>query len=216
MAAQDLDADGVERAEPRHALDGAAHQRADALLHLARRLVGEGDGQDLGAARAARAQDVGNAGGEHAGLAGAGPRQHQHRSVDRLDGGPLLRVEVRPCRGPRAARAPAPRCWPSAQRPSARAAKSAAELWRFADIACNYSTGARAGNRPAAPSHSRSAARTRAANSWSKLARNCVIIARRSDGGVAAAGFIRRGSPEGTIGCGSGEVRSRPALLCAA
>ena len=47
MAAQDLDADGVERAEPRHAFDRAADQLADALLHLARRLVGEGDGEDL-------------------------------------------------------------------------------------------------------------------------------------------------------------------------
>ena len=47
VPAQDLDADGVEGAEPGHALDGAADQRADALLHLARGLVGEGDGQDL-------------------------------------------------------------------------------------------------------------------------------------------------------------------------
>ena len=47
VAAQDLDADRVEGAEPRHALDGAADQVADALLHLARRLVGEGDGEDL-------------------------------------------------------------------------------------------------------------------------------------------------------------------------
>ena len=94
MAAHDLHADGVERAEPRHAFDGAAHEMADALLHLARRLVGEGDGQNLGAPRTARAHDVGDAGGEHAGLAGAGPRQHEHRSVDRLDGGALLWVEI--------------------------------------------------------------------------------------------------------------------------
>ncbi len=47
MAAQELDADRVEGAEPGHALDGAADEHADALLHLARRLVGEGDGEDL-------------------------------------------------------------------------------------------------------------------------------------------------------------------------
>ena len=47
MAAQDLGADRVEGAEPGHALDHAADQLADALLHLARRLVGEGDGEDL-------------------------------------------------------------------------------------------------------------------------------------------------------------------------
>ena len=94
MAAQDLHADGVERAEPGHAFDGAAHQVADALLHLARRLVGEGDGQDLGAARATRAHDVGDARGEHARLAGARARQHEHGPVDRLDGSALLGVEI--------------------------------------------------------------------------------------------------------------------------
>ncbi len=47
VAAHDLDADGVEGAEPGHALDHAADQLADARLHLPRRLVGEGDGEDL-------------------------------------------------------------------------------------------------------------------------------------------------------------------------
>ncbi len=47
VAAQHARADGMERAQPLHALDRAADQRADALLHLARGLVGEGDGQDL-------------------------------------------------------------------------------------------------------------------------------------------------------------------------
>ena len=48
VAAQDLHADRVERAEPGHALGAAfADQPADAVLHLARRLVGEGDGEDL-------------------------------------------------------------------------------------------------------------------------------------------------------------------------
>ena len=44
MAAEQLDADGVEGAQPRHALDRLADEDADALLHLARGLVGEGDG----------------------------------------------------------------------------------------------------------------------------------------------------------------------------
>ena len=47
MTAQDLDADGVEGAEPRHALDHAADQLSDPGLHLPRRLVGEGHGEDL-------------------------------------------------------------------------------------------------------------------------------------------------------------------------
>ena len=93
MAAQDLHADGMEGAEPRHALDHLADDLADAVLHLARRLVGEGDGEDLAGPGAAEAEDVGDAHGEHAGLAGAGAGQHQHRAVERLHRLALLRIE---------------------------------------------------------------------------------------------------------------------------
>ena len=54
MPAQELDAERVEGAEPGHALDDAADQPADPRLHLARRLVGEGDREDLGSAAPAR------------------------------------------------------------------------------------------------------------------------------------------------------------------
>ena len=84
MGAQDLDADGMEGAEPGHALDHAADQVADALLHFARRLVGEGDGQNLAGPGLAGGQDMGKPGGEHAGFAGAGAGQHQqagHRLI---------------------------------------------------------------------------------------------------------------------------------------
>ena len=84
MAAQHLGADGMEGAQPLHALDHAADQGADALLHLARRLVGEGDAQDLPRPGAAGGQDMGQAGGQHPGLAGARAGQHQHRAVHRL------------------------------------------------------------------------------------------------------------------------------------
>ena len=94
MAAQQLDADGVEGADPGHALDGRADQHADALLHLARGLVGEGDGEDLARECTAGRQDMGDAGGEHAGLAGAGAGQHQHRAFQRFDGFPLLRIQA--------------------------------------------------------------------------------------------------------------------------
>ena len=94
VAAQDLDADGVEGAEPRHAFDRAADQRADALLHLPRGLVGEGDGEDLRGARPSRAQDMGDARGEHARLAGPGACEHQHLPVDRFDGRALFRIEL--------------------------------------------------------------------------------------------------------------------------
>ena len=56
MAAQNAHADGVERAEPGHALDGAADKLAHALFHFARGLVGEGHGQNLVRARAPRSR----------------------------------------------------------------------------------------------------------------------------------------------------------------
>ena len=93
MAAQDFHADRMEGAEPRHALDHVADDLADAVLHLARRLVGEGDGEDFARPGAAGGEDVGDAHGEHARLAGAGAGQHQHRAVERLDREPLLGIE---------------------------------------------------------------------------------------------------------------------------
>jgi hypothetical protein len=78
MAAQQLGRDRVEGAEPRHALGHWADEVADALLHLARRLVGEGDGEDLRGEGAAGRDEMGDAGGQHAGLAGAGAGEHQH------------------------------------------------------------------------------------------------------------------------------------------
>ena len=77
MAADDLDADGVKGAEPRHALDRAADEVAHPRLHLPSRSVGEGDGEDLRRVGAALAEDVADAGCEHAGLAGPGASQHQ-------------------------------------------------------------------------------------------------------------------------------------------
>ena len=93
VAAQNPHPDRVERAEPRHALDHVADDLADAMLHLARRLVGEGHGENFARAGAAEAENMGDAHGEHAGLAGAGAGQHQHRAVERLDREPLLRIE---------------------------------------------------------------------------------------------------------------------------
>ena len=95
MAAQELDADRVEGAEPRHALDIAfADQHADALLHLARGLVGEGDGEDLRGVGEAGGEDMGDAGGQDARLAGAGAGEHQNRPFGGLDGEALLGVQA--------------------------------------------------------------------------------------------------------------------------
>src|SRR5690606_2123572 len=84
MATKDPDADGVEGAQPLHAFDDAADKVADAVLHLARRLIGEGDGEDLSGPRLARVQQMGKPRRQHPGLAGAGARQHQERSLGGL------------------------------------------------------------------------------------------------------------------------------------
>ena len=73
----------MEGAEPAHPLDHAADEPADALLHLARGLVGEGDGEDLPRPGLAGGEDMGEPGGEHPRLAGARARQHQDRPLGR-------------------------------------------------------------------------------------------------------------------------------------
>ncbi len=90
VPAQNARGDRMKGAEP-HALGGAADHRFQPLAHLARRLVGEGDGEQFGRESAAGGDRKGEPGGQHAGLAGAGAGEHQHRPVDRLDG-PALRV----------------------------------------------------------------------------------------------------------------------------
>ena len=94
MAAEHLGAGGVEGAEPGHALDRAAADRRDALLHLARRLVGEGDGEDLARPGFAGGDEVGEAGGQRRGLAGAGAGEDQHRPFGGEHGLALRRVEA--------------------------------------------------------------------------------------------------------------------------
>ncbi|MCY1499457.1 hypothetical protein D9M68_334750 [compost metagenome] len=71
-----------------------ADEHADALLHLARRLVGEGHRKDLRREGAAGRKDVGDAGRQHAGLAGAGTGKHEHGTVKRFDRLGLFRVEA--------------------------------------------------------------------------------------------------------------------------
>ncbi len=95
MAAQELDADRVEGAEPRHALDIAfADQRSNPKFHFPRGLVGEGDGEDLRRVGEAGGEDMSDAGGQDACLAGAGAGEHQDRPLRRLDGQPLLGVQA--------------------------------------------------------------------------------------------------------------------------
>ena len=109
VAAQDLDADGMEGAEPRHPLDRLAQQAGDAVLHLARGLVGEGHGKDPARRRAALRQQVGDPRRQRASLAGARARKQQDGAVERLDRLSLRGVQpVEIGGGPSAARAHRP------------------------------------------------------------------------------------------------------------
>ena len=68
---------------PSHGMPSIAppRDRRDALLHLARGLVGEGDGEDLARPGLAGGDEVGEAGGQRGGLAGAGAGEDQHRAL---------------------------------------------------------------------------------------------------------------------------------------
>ncbi len=102
VAAEDPRRERMEGAEPGHALDDAADQLANAGFHFPRRLVGEGDGEDLVRPCPAGVQKMRDAGGERPSLARARAGKHQYRSVERLDGGALVGVQgVEIGRGPR-------------------------------------------------------------------------------------------------------------------
>ncbi len=92
LAAQDADARAVEGHHP-HRVGTRADELLDALLHLARGLVGEGDREDLPGVHIALAEEVGDAVGEHAGLAGAGAGHDEQRGVRVNDGRALVLVQ---------------------------------------------------------------------------------------------------------------------------
>ena len=90
--AQNLGADRVERAEPRHRLLRTGED-SNPLAHLPRGLVGEGHRQDLMGAGAAGRNDVRDSGGQDARLAHAGAGENENRPVQRLDRPALLFVQ---------------------------------------------------------------------------------------------------------------------------
>ena len=67
----------MEGAQP-DALQAALHHVDHAVFHLARSLVGEGHRDDVVGRHIAALDQVRQAAGEHARLAGAGSGQHQH------------------------------------------------------------------------------------------------------------------------------------------
>ncbi len=92
LGAQDPDAHRVERAHPHHPRP-RPDQRGHPVPHLAGRLVGERDGEDLTGLDVPMSEQVGDPVGQHPGLARAGPGHDQHWRSGVLDRGPLLRVE---------------------------------------------------------------------------------------------------------------------------
>ena len=91
IGTQDAHARRVERADP-HLQCHRAHQRCDALAHLARRLVGEGDREDLHRMDAL-VDEMSDAMSEHTGLARPGTGHHQQRSATMHDRIELIRIQ---------------------------------------------------------------------------------------------------------------------------
>ena len=76
LAAQNAHAEAVEGRDP-HVLGARADQRLDTFAHLSCGLVGEGDGENLAGGRAVGCEQVGDAVGQHAGLAGSSARDDE-------------------------------------------------------------------------------------------------------------------------------------------
>ncbi len=83
----------MERAKRYVATNVAAHQLEDALAHLARCLVSEGDGQDAARVDSLVGNEVGDAVGDDARLAAAGPGQDEERSLRDFDRFSLSRIQ---------------------------------------------------------------------------------------------------------------------------
>jgi len=92
--AQDGQPQRVEGGDGQAARVLALQQLADALLHLARRFVGEGDGGNVDGRVAAFLDQVGDLVGDHPRLAAAGTGQHQEGAVEILYRFALRGIEV--------------------------------------------------------------------------------------------------------------------------
>ncbi len=99
MAPQDLHAQGVKGAQPRHPLDRLTQQTRHPFLHLAGSLVGEGHCHDLVRARMARVQQMRDPRCQRLRLARTGARQHEYGALERLDRLALRGIEIVEVRG---------------------------------------------------------------------------------------------------------------------
>ena len=89
---QDAQEEAVERSHPHPACPFGTHLPSDARLHLARRLVRKGQGQDV-PRLVTVLQQPGYLIGQHAGLPRARPRYHQRGAVVVEHSGPLALVQ---------------------------------------------------------------------------------------------------------------------------
>jgi len=92
VGAEDPDARGVEGRHP-HQPSPVADQIDHPLAHLGGGLVGERDRQDRTGMDVALPDQVGDPPGQHPGLAGSGPGDHEHRAAGMQHRLPLWRVE---------------------------------------------------------------------------------------------------------------------------
>ena len=91
LCAQDAHACRVERADP-HLVGDGSDESSHALSHLPCSLVGEGDRQDVHRVYA-RIDEVGDALGEHAGLARTSTGNDEERPARMEDGVALVWIE---------------------------------------------------------------------------------------------------------------------------
>ena len=91
--AQQAGAERMEGAEP-HPPRLLPQVHGNPFPHFARRLVGEGDGEDAVRRHSVFAHQVGDPAGERPGLPGARTREHQKRPLEVEHGGPLLGVQA--------------------------------------------------------------------------------------------------------------------------
>ncbi len=93
MCSQQSITQSVERANP-HAVDVDGKHARQTRLHLFRRLVGKSHRQDAVGVSLPRADEIGDARGEHARLATSRPGQDQRGSGGQFDGGTLFGIET--------------------------------------------------------------------------------------------------------------------------
>ena len=89
-----LEAEGMERRDLETPAVAPAPQPGDPLLHLSGGLVGEGYRGDLAWCQPALIDQIGDLAGDHPGLAGTCPGQHQQRPVDVAHRLALFRIEI--------------------------------------------------------------------------------------------------------------------------